>query len=486
MPSLPQSLTTLRTMLRAGEIQTKDILEDLSERIDAVDHDIGAYVHVDLDKALAAAEKADRSLPLAGLPIAIKDNINVEGHPCSCASKFLQQRYTAPYTAGAIERLLAAGGVPFGRTNMDEFAMGSATENSALQLTRNPWDRDSVPGGSSGGSAAAVANGTALAALGSDTGGSIRQPAAFCGVVGVNPTYGRVSRYGLVAFASSFDQIGPMAANVDDAALLFESLIGHDPRDSTSARREHEETFSGESDADVKGMRIGFMKEALEHEAVDSEVRRCVEEAALKMESLGAELVEISLPHFSYGLAAYYILAPAEASANLARFDGVRYGRRAENPGDLLELYTRSREEGFGPEVKRRILLGTYVLSSGFYDSYYIQAQKVRTLVRRDYALAFEKVDVILSPATPTPAFRIGAHQDDPLAMYMADVFTIPVNLASLPGISQPGGFADKGDGRRLPVGLQWVGKHFDEATLFRVARAYEAVSDWHLQKPNS
>lgn len=465
------TITTLRQQLVAGEITPQDIVLDLAKEIESRNTTLGAYLSWDIDAALAEAAKADTSGPLGGIPIAIKDNINVTGQPCTCGSRILSENYTAPYDAGAIQRLRAAGAIPFGRLNMDEFAMGSSTENSALGVTRNPRDLERVPGGSSGGSASAVAGDLAIAALGSDTGGSIRQPAALCGCVGIKPTYGRISRYGLVAFASSLDQIGPLTKTVADSALLLNHLCGHDSRDSTSLNVETPD-FTVALGQDIKGLRIGLPKEYYIN-GIHPGVSVSVQAAIRRLESLGAIIEEISLPHTELGVATYYVLAPAEASANLARFDGVRYGHRTASATDLMEHYTRSRSEGFGPEVKRRILLGTYVLSSGYYDAYYIRAQKARTLIRDDFTEAFKKVDVILSPTSPSPAHKLGEMKDNPLAAYLEDVFTIPVNLAGLPGISVPCGTVEV-EGKALPVGLQIVGKALDEATVLRVAHAFE------------
>jgi aspartyl-tRNA(Asn)/glutamyl-tRNA(Gln) amidotransferase subunit A len=465
------TITQLRQQLVAGEITPRDIVLDLAKEIESRNPTLGAYLSWDIDTALAEADNADTSRPLGGIPIAIKDNINVTGQPCTCGSRILAENYTAPYDAGVIQRLRAGGAMPFGRLNMDEFAMGSSTENSALGVTRNPRDLERVPGGSSGGSASAVAGDLAIAALGSDTGGSIRQPAALCGCVGIKPTYGRISRYGLVAFASSLDQIGPLTKTVADSALLLNHLCGHDSRDSTSLDVETPD-FTAALGQDIKGLRIGLPKEYYIN-GIHPGVSVSVQAAIRRLESLGAIIEEISLPHTELGVATYYVLAPAEASANLARFDGVRYGHRSASATDLMEHYTRSRSEGFGPEVKRRILLGTYVLSSGYYDAYYIRAQKARTLIRDDFTEAFKKVDVILSPTSPTPAHKLGEMKDNPLAAYLEDVFTIPVNLAGLPGISVPCGTVEV-DGKALPVGLQIVGKALDEATVLRVAHAFE------------
>ena len=482
MSSLHQeSLTSLLPRLRSGEICPADILRDLATAIADRDPAIGGYLNHDLDLAMADAAKIDPSGPLGGLPIAIKDNIHALGQSCSCGSKFLDPGYRAPYDATVTSRLRAAGAIPFGRTNLDEFAMGSSTENSALQTTRNPWDLHRVPGGSSGGSAAVVAADTAIAALGSDTGGSIRQPAGFCGIVGLKPTYGRVSRYGLVAFASSLDQIGPMTKCVDDAALLLGVMAGHDARDSTSSDRPVPEFSPGEVDS-LRGKKIGLPKEYLAH-GLDPAVRERILEAAKVFTDLGATVEETSLPHTDYAVAAYYIIAPAEASSNLARFDGVRYGNRADQAKDILDLHVRSREEGFGPEVKRRILLGTFVLSSGFYDAYYLTAQRVRAKVREDFSKAFATYDFLIGPTAPGTAFPLGWHRADPIQHYLADVFTIPANLAGLPALSVPCGFVD-GEGSHLPVGLQLIGKPFGEADLLAAGKAYESATTWHLQRP--
>ncbi|MBK8091369.1 MAG: Asp-tRNA(Asn)/Glu-tRNA(Gln) amidotransferase subunit GatA [Verrucomicrobiaceae bacterium] len=466
-----QTISQLRARLTKGEITSRDIVQELATAIAARNGDLGAYLSHDLDAALKEADAADLKKPLGGIPIAIKDNINVIGQPCTCASKILAENYSSPYDAGAIEKLRAGGAVPFGRMNMDEFAMGSTTENSALGITRNPRDLSRVPGGSSGGSASAVAGGIAIAALGSDTGGSIRQPAALCGCVGLKPTYGRVSRFGLVAFASSLDQIGPITQTVEDAALVLNHLCGKDPRDSTSLDAAVPD-FTATLGQDIRGLRIGLPKEYF-IDGTHAGVTAAVDAAIKKLESLGAIIEQISLPHTELGVATYYVLAPAEASANLARFDGVRYGHRSSTATDLMSHYTQSRAEGFGPEVQRRILLGTYMLSSGYYDAYYIRAQKARTLIRRDFTDAFAKVDVILSPTSPAPAHKLGELKDNPLAAYLEDVFTIPVNLAGLPGISVPCGEVAV-DGVHLPVGLQIIGKPLDEATVLRVAHAYE------------
>jgi aspartyl-tRNA(Asn)/glutamyl-tRNA(Gln) amidotransferase subunit A len=478
LPAL--SIADLQSLLRRREVSAREVVDALRARIEAVDGEIGAYLSLDLEAAGKEAEKANVDLPLGGVPLAIKDIINVVGQPCTCGSKILQG-YRATYDATVIQKLRAAGAIPFGKTNLDEFAMGSSTENSAVKLTRNPWDVSRVPGGSSGGSAAAVAADAAFGALGSDTGGSIRQPAALSGVVGFKPTYGRVSRFGLVAFASSLDQIGPLTKTVRDAALIMNAITGHDPQDSTSLN-ELVPDYAAKLGNDLRGVRLGVPKEYM-IEGIDPQVKAAISVAVKQMNSLGAEIIDVSLPHTDYAVAVYYILATAEASANLARFDGVRYGYRAENPRDVLDLYGRTREEGFGSEVKRRIILGTYVLSSGYYDAYYLRAQKVRELIRQDFAKAFEKVDALISPTSPVPAFRLGERTGDPLQMYLADIFTIAANLAGICGISVPCGFAEL-DGHRLPIGLQLLGKPLDEARILQIAHAYEQSTDWHKARP--
>jgi len=478
LPAL--SIADLQSLLRRREVSAREVVDALRARIEAVDGEIGAYLSLDLEAAAKEAEKANVDLPLGGVPLAIKDIINVMGQPCTCGSKILQG-YRATYDATVIQKLRAAGAIPFGKTNLDEFAMGSSTENSAVKLTRNPWDVSRVPGGSSGGSAAAVAADAAFGALGSDTGGSIRQPAALSGVVGFKPTYGRVSRFGLVAFASSLDQIGPLTKTVRDTALIMNAITGHDPQDSTSLN-ELVPDYAAKLGNDLRGVRLGVPKEYM-IEGIDPQVKAAISVAVKQMNSLGAEIIDVSLPHTDYAVAVYYILATAEASANLARFDGVRYGYRAENPRDVLDLYGRTREEGFGSEVKRRIILGTYVLSSGYYDAYYLRAQKVRELIRQDFAKAFEKVDALISPTSPVPAFRLGERTGDPLQMYLADIFTIAANLAGICGISVPCGFAEL-DGHRLPIGLQLLGKPLDEARILQIAHAYEQSTDWHKARP--
>jgi aspartyl-tRNA(Asn)/glutamyl-tRNA(Gln) amidotransferase subunit A len=477
------TMRELREKLRRGEVSAREVTQSLLDRIRAVDDKLKAYLWLNPDDAMTQADAVDRSgatkngKSLAGIPIAIKDVINVQGQPCTCGSKILK-RYASVYDATVVTRLRDAGAVLLGRTNMDEFAMGSSTENSSWNVTRNPWDLSRIPGGSSGGSAAAVTAEAAVAALGSDTGGSIRQPAALCGCVGLKPTYGRVSRYGLVAFASSLDQIGPFTRTVADAALLLRVIAGHDACDSTSVADKTPD-YAAALRGDVKGLRIGLPKEYF-IAGLDPEVETAVCAAIAKLQELGGELVEISLPHTEYAVAVYYLIATAEASANLARFDGVRYGTRVAGD-DVLEMYGKTRGAGFGAEVKRRIMLGTYALSAGYYDAYYLRAQKVRTLIRRDFETAFTKCDVVVTPTTPTPAFKIGEKTDDPLQMYLSDIFTISANLAGICGVSLPCGFTTN---PKLPIGLQILGKALDEETILRVAHAYEQATDWHKQRP--
>ena len=472
-----ETVASLRRRLAKREIKSRDIVTDLLKEIDAREKTIHAYTQIDRESALKAADQADPSLPLGGIPIALKDNLNATGDPCTCSSKILEG-YKAPYDATAVARLRQAGAVFLGRTNMDEFAMGSSTENSALGVTRNPWDSSRIPGGSSGGSAAAVAGRIALAALGSDTGGSIRQPAALCGCVGLKPTYGRISRYGLVAFASSLDQIGPLTRTVEDSAILLSSLAGHDPRDNTTDSRSPENFLSKPTNS-VKGLKVGLPKEYF-IPGMDAETEQAVRAAAEWFQKNGAEIKEVSLPLTPSAIAVYYILATAEASANLARFDGVRYGRRAADPRDVLDLYQRTREEGFGPEVKRRIILGTFVLSAGYTDAYYRKAQKVRGLIRQDFEKAFQGCDVLLTPTSPEPAFKLGERTQDPLKMYLADVFTISVNLAGTCGISLPCGFTKS----NLPIGLQLIGPRFGEEKILQAAHAYEQSHDFWKRMP--
>ena len=467
------------TMVEAAEgLRTKafssvELTQAVLDAIEAKDGELNAYLSVDAAGALRQAEAADAARrsgqagDLLGVPVAVKDLINVEGQPCTCASKMLEG-YTSAYDATVSAKLRAAGAVFAGRTNMDEFAMGSSTEGSAFKVTRNPHDLTRVPGGSSGGSAAAVAGGEAIAALGTDTGGSIRQPASFCGCVGLKPSYGRVSRYGVTAYASSLDQVGPMTRTVEDAAVLLQALAGCDPRDGTTLNATVPD-YRAALRGGLKGLRIGLPKEYY-IDGTDREVMACVRKAVDACAAAGAEIVEVSLPHTEYAIAVYYIVATAEASANLARFDGVRFGHRTAQPESVFALYAKSRAEGFGTEVKRRIILGTYVLSSGYYDAYYGRAQKVRTLVRRDYAEAFKQCDVMMTPVAPTPAYKIGEASDDPLKMYLGDIFTVPANLAGLCGISVPCGKTAAG----LPVGLQVLGPAFGEGAILRAAYGVE------------
>ena len=469
--------------LRAGELSSREATQACLNRVEQVDGRLNAFISVDANDALAQADAADQSrtagedLPLLGVPVAVKDVLAVKDQPLNCASKILGE-FNSPYDATVIQKLRGAGAVIFGRLNMDEFAMGSSNENSAFGPVRNPWNTDCIPGGSSGGSAVAVAADECIASLGSDTGGSIRQPAALCGCVGLKPTYGRVSRYGLVAFASSLDQVGPFTKDVRDAATLLQVIAGADERDSTNVPEpvpDYRAALSG----DVKGLRIGLPRE-YQMEGLDPEVKAATDAAVKQLEALGAEVKEISLPHTEYAIATYYIIATAEASANLARFEGVRYGARVDG-ADPEEMNRKTRGAGFGEEVKRRIILGTYVLSSGYYDAYYLRAQKVRTLIRQDFLKAFEEVDLIASPTTPTPAFKIGEKAGDPLQMYLSDIYTISCNLAGLCGISVPCGFSGAG----LPIGLQLLGKPFGESDLLRAAHAYEQATDWHKHRPN-
>ena len=475
----------LTAKLSCREVSAREITESCLSQIRRQDEKIHAFLSYDAADALAQADAADQirsgngadaSRPLLGIPVAIKDVLAVRNQPLNCASKILGN-FTSPYDSTAVEKLRAAGAIVFGRLNMDEFAMGSSTENSAFGVTRNPWDLSRIPGGSSGGSAAAVTADECIASLGTDTGGSIRQPASLCGCVGLKPTYGRISRYGLVAFASSLDQIGPLTKNVRDAAIMLGVLSGHDRRDSTSIP-EPVPDYTGALNGDIKGLKIGLPREYLVA-GLDGEIKSAVDAAVKKFEELGADIVEISLPHTDYAVATYYIIATAEASANLARFDGIRYGSRVEG-SDPIELYSRTRGAGFGAEVKRRIILGTYVLSSGYYDAYYLRAQKVRTLIRNDFLRAFETVDAILTPTTPTAAFKIGEKSEDPLQMYLSDIFTISCNLAGICGISLPCGFTKN---PKLPIGLQLLGKPLGEATMLRLAHAYEQSTAWHREK---
>ena len=476
------NISQLKNELNAGTISSLDIVNDVIESIETRDSQVQAYVTINTEEALKNAEDADISKPLGGIPIAIKDLINVKGQPCSCGSKILEGSYSSTYDATVIKRLKQAGAIPLGRVNMDEFAMGSSTENSGIQITKNPWDLERIPGGSSGGSAASVANDTAIASLGSDTGGSIRQPASFCGTVGLKPSYGRVSRYGLVAFASSLDQIGPITKTSEDAAIILNSIAGKDELDSTSLDSEVPDYLQS-LNGDIKGLKIGMPKEYFT-DGIDPEVLSCINDAIKTLTELGAEIVDISLPHTEFAVSTYYIIATAEASANLARFDAVRYGNRHPDPTNIIEHYRKSRAQGFGEEVKRRIILGTYVLSSGYNDAYYVKAQKVRTLVRNDFTNAFSQVDAIVSPTAPTPAFRIGEMRNDPLQMYLADIFTIAANLAGICGISTPCGFITGENGNKLPVGLQLLGPALQESTILKISDAFEKATQWHKERP--
>jgi aspartyl-tRNA(Asn)/glutamyl-tRNA(Gln) amidotransferase subunit A len=485
---MPNRLTVCGLIDKLARRETSSVasVQACLGQVQRVDGKIRAFLSYNAEDALAQARAADQALasgrthaqqPLLGVPIAVKDVLAVKGQPLNCGSKILGQ-FIAPYDATVIEKLKTAGAVVFGRLNMDEFAMGSSTENSAFQITCNPWDPSRIPGGSSGGSAAAVAADECVAALGSDTGGSIRQPASLCGCVGLKPSYGRVSRYGLVAYASSLDQVGCLAKQTRDAAKLLEVIGGADPRDSTSVPQpvpRYSQALNGE----VRGLKIGLAKEYMIG-GLEPEIKTAIDAAVTQLQKLGAEIVEVSLPHTDYAIATYYIIATAEASANLARFDGVRYGARVEG-ADPIEMYGKTRGAGFGPEVKRRILLGTYVLSSGYYDAYYLRAQKVRTLIRNDFLKAFEKVDAIATPTSPTAAFKIGEKAGDPLQMYLMDIFTISCNLAGLCGVVVPCGFTSS---PRLPIGLQLLGKPFGEEAILRIAHAYEQATSWHKERP--
>ncbi|MEJ8306073.1 Asp-tRNA(Asn)/Glu-tRNA(Gln) amidotransferase subunit GatA [Saccharibacillus sacchari] len=476
-------LREIQSRLQAGELSVTELVKDSLQKVGERDEKVKAFLTVDEEGALASAAKLDQKLAagekrglLFGLPAGIKDNIVTEGLRTTCASQFLRN-FDPVYDATVVKKLRAEDSVTIGKLNMDEFAMGGSNENSSFYPVRNPWNLDRVPGGSSGGSAAAVASGEVYFTLGSDTGGSIRQPASYCGVVGLKPTYGLVSRFGLVAFASSLDQIGPVTRTVEDSAYVLQAIAGHDDRDSTSANVDVPD-YASALTGDIKGLRIAVPKEYM-GEGVDPKVKESVLAAIKQLEALGATWEEVSLPHTEYALAAYYLLSSSEASSNLARFDGVRYGVRAENPDNLLDLYLKSRSEGFGDEVKRRIMLGTYALSSGYYDAYYLKAQKVRTLIKQDFDQVFEKFDVIVGPTAPTTAFAIGSQTDDPLTMYLNDILTIPVSLAGVPAISIPCGFVDE-----MPVGLQIIGKPFDEQTVLRVSHAFEQNTDHHKRRP--
>ncbi|HEY9696933.1 MAG TPA: Asp-tRNA(Asn)/Glu-tRNA(Gln) amidotransferase subunit GatA [Trichocoleus sp.] len=481
------SIRELHDQLVNKERSAVEIAQESLDRIQQLEPKLHSFLAVTVDRALEQAKQVDAKIAageeiglLAGIPIGIKDNMCTKGIQTTCGSKILQG-FVPPYESTVTQKLAEAGAVMVGKTNMDEFAMGSSTESSAYQLTANPWDLERVPGGSSGGSAAAVAGDECVVALGSDTGGSIRQPASFCGVVGLKPTYGLVSRYGLVAYASSLDQIGPFGRSVEDAAILLGAIAGYDAKDSTSLKVQvpnYASALTPELNAKRK-FRIGIIKETF-GEGLDPIVGDAVQKAIEQLQALGAEVKEISCPQFRYGLPTYYIIAPSEASANLARYDGVKYGFRTENPDNLLNMYTQTRAEGFGAEVKRRIMIGTYALSAGYYDAYYLKAQKVRTLIKRDFEQAFEQVDVLVCPTAPTTAFKAGEKTDDPISMYLSDLMTIPVNLAGLPGISLPCGFDDKG----LPIGLQMIGNVLEEEKLLQAAYAYEQATEWHLRSP--
>ncbi|MBU0672548.1 MAG: Asp-tRNA(Asn)/Glu-tRNA(Gln) amidotransferase subunit GatA [Candidatus Margulisbacteria bacterium] len=474
----------LHSLLTNKKISALELTEAVISQIDKVESRVQAYVSINKDQAIKQAKAADERIknnsnltPLTGIPVAIKDNMCTKGMLTTCSSKILNN-YIPPYNATIVDKIKAAGAVILGKTNMDEFAMGSSTENSGIHPTFNPWNTKTVPGGSSGGSAAAVAADEAILATGSDTGGSIRQPASFCGVVGFKPTYGRVSRYGLVAFASSLDQIGPLTKDVTDTAILMNVLAGHDPKDSTSVNLpvpDYQKALVN----DVKKMKIGYIKELL-GKGIDKDIKSEIQKAMKKFAELGAELIEVSLPSFEYAVATYYLIAPAEASSNLARYDGVKYGHRSKEAKDLLTMYYNTRREGFGNEVKRRIMIGTYALSAGYYDAYYLKALKVRTLIKEDFAKAFSQCDVLLSPTSPSVAFKVGEKAADPLSMYLSDIATIPVNLAGLPAISLPCGFS-----QGLPIGLQLVGQAFAEETVLRAAFTFEQNTDWHKQKPS-
>ena len=477
-----RDIAALSAALASGETSSVELTREALARIQALDGELNAFITLDEELSLAQARAADARIAagdgtaLTGIPIAHKDIFCTEGLRTSCASRMLDN-FKPPYSATVIERFNAAGAVIIGKTNMDEFAMGSSNENSFYGPARNPWDTSRVPGGSSGGSAAAVAAGLVTAATGTDTGGSIRQPAAFCGITGLKPTYGRVSRLGMVAFASSLDQAGPMAHTAQDCALLLNTMAGFDPLDSTSSQ-EPVSDYTADLDNPLAGLRIGLPREYF-GDGLDAATGQAIDGALKVLEELGATLVEVSLPHSAMTIPTYYVVAPAEASTNLSRFDGVRYGHRCENPQDLHDLYTRSREEGFGDEVKRRILVGTYALSAGYYDAYYKKAQQVRRLIKQDFMDCFEQVDVIAGPTTPGPAFALGAKSDDPVAMYLEDVYTLAVNLAGLPGLSMPAGLVDG-----APVGLQLIGRHFDESRLLNVAHQYQQQTDWHQLHP--
>ncbi|KAB8332497.1 Asp-tRNA(Asn)/Glu-tRNA(Gln) amidotransferase subunit GatA [Scytonema tolypothrichoides VB-61278] len=480
------SIRELHTQLIKKERSAVEITQEALERIQALDPKLHSFLCVTAQQALEQAQQVDAKIAageeiaiLTGIPIGIKDNLCTKGIPTTCASRILEN-FVPPYESTVTQKLADAGAVMVGKTNLDEFAMGGSTENSAFKLTANPWDLSRVPGGSSGGSAAAVAAGECVVSLGSDTGGSIRQPASFCGVVGMKPTYGLVSRYGLVAFASSLDQIGPFARTVEDAAILLGAIAGYDPKDSTSLKVEIPDYTANLKPELPKGkLKIGVIKETF-GEGLDPQVEEAVNKAIKQLKELGAEIQEISCPRFRYGLPSYYIIAPSEASANLARYDGVKYGYRTPDADNLISMYARTRATGFGAEVKRRIMIGTYTLSAGYYDAYYLKAQKIRTLIKEDFEKAFEKVDVLVCPTAPTTAFKAGEKTSDPLSMYLIDLMTIPVNLAGLPGISVPCGFDNNG----LPIGLQLISNVLREDQLFQVAYAYEQSTSWKERSP--
>jgi aspartyl-tRNA(Asn)/glutamyl-tRNA(Gln) amidotransferase subunit A len=472
-------------LLKTKEISSVELTRAVLDRINAVEGQVDAFITIAAKEALEQAGRADRKIAkglctaLTGIPIAVKDVICTQGIRTTCASKILAN-FIPPYNATVIEKLGQAGAVVLGKTNMDEFAMGSSTENSGFKLTRNPWDLSCVPGGSSGGSAAAVAADMCLGALGSDTGGSIRLPASYCSTVGMKPTYGRVSRYGLVAFASSLDQIGPLTKDVADCAVMLSAIAGYDSADSTSVPQDVPD-YTAALQKGLKGIRVGIPREYAATEGMNPEVLKAVDNAVQLIEDMGAEKIEVSLPHTDYAVAVYYVIAPSEASSNLARYDGVKYGVRDKNPNELIQMYRRTRSRGFGPEVQRRIIIGTYCLSAGYYDAYYGKASQVRSLIIDDFKKAFAQCDVILCPVAPTPAFNIGEKVDDPLTMYLTDIFTLSANLAGIPGMSVPCGFSKQG----LPIGLQLMGKHFAEETLLKVAYNFEQATDFHKIKPN-
>ncbi len=477
------TLAAMQRSLESGEFSSVELCQYLIERTKQHNETLNAFISITEEQALAKAKAADEKRSaggtlgsLHGLPIAHKDIFCTAGVRTSCGSKMLES-FVPPYNATVVEKLDSAGAISLGKTNMDEFAMGSSNENSFFGVVRNPWDTERVPGGSSGGSAAAVGGRLVPACTGTDTGGSIRQPAAFCGITGIKPTYGRVSRYGMIAFASSLDQGGPLAASAEDCAMLLNEMAGFDPRDSTSIDRDSED-YTATLNQPIKGMKIGLPKQYFEA-GLDDSIAALLQQAIKELEHLGAEFVDIELRNQHLAVPAYYIVAPAECSSNLARFDGVRYGHRCEDPKDLEDLYKRSRAEGFGREVKRRILVGTYALSAGYYDAFYVKAQKIRSLISQDFSQAFADVDFILGPTTPSPAFKVGEKTSDPVAMYLNDIYTIPANLAGLPGISVP-----CGDVGGLPVGMQLVGNYFDEARLLNVAHQYQTVTDWHTRIP--